>query len=788
MPEKSGATLNPGYAARSLFVVALLVFLAFALFAQLPARAQTDYSYSAFHTEMTINSDGTLLVRSEVTYDFLTSSGFVGLFVPSSYGRMAEGRVLGGDGTALPDGTWGLREDGGGYSFWCDCSGAGEKATYIYEYLLYDSFVQSSERTGIEDWTAVPVDRESPIGESSVTLRFPPGADAASIELTVTPINYKGPIDRRFEGSDTAIIAAADLAAASSYSFTCYWPSSLMDPAGPGFGPAQEKSWDFERFDTEITINPDSSYTVRETQVLNFRGSFSWLNRDISTEPAYGFDGRTYGRVRIRDIAVFGLDGEPYGASLWNVESYEGGKRVHIEFEASDEQMGWIIEYRMTGALIFAADYDRLYWDAVSLDRDVPVRSASVTVQLPPGISMGEARASQYVDISNPPSHYESGTGEEGLWWRVEDIPAFTTFTIDVAFPKGAVSVPWQYGRACGITVIAISSFLVAAVLLGMVFLWWRKGRDVGRTGTAMVRYDPPAGLLPAMVGMLVNQKPRVQDISATIVDLARRGYLVIIEEEQRSLIRMKKYAFQRTREDLSHLLPYEREIMEGLFSSGDRVDESDLQDKFYTHVDDILDRGVKKEVMERRLFTREPGALRKRYLAAGAIAAALPLAALFVFPTWFDLGWFAVLLLSFIPVGAVVAVAGWAMPSRSGEGSRAYEHAMGFREYMETAEKPELEFMTPENFQANLPYAMVLGVADAWARKFRDIYTTPPQWYAGSGTAFSTVYLASTLDRMTTKMNSTLTSSPRSSRSGGGGFGGGSSGGGFGGGGSSAG
>ena len=92
-------------------------------------------------------------------------------------------------------------------------------------------------------------------------------------------------------------------------------------------------------------------------------------------------------------------------------------------------------------------------------------------------------------------------------------------------------------------------------------------------------------------------------------------------------------------------------------------------------------------------------------------------------------------------------------------------------------------------NFQANLPYAMVLGVEEAWAAKFEDILTTPPTWYSSSAGFVGVGYLSSSLNNMTTSLSRTMTSSPRSSGSGGGGgFGGGSSGGGGGGGGSSAG
>ncbi len=774
-------------------VLSALVVLLLAAFITAEAQAQPTYRYASFHSEITINSDGSLLVRDKVAYDFQDPPGWVGLTIPSYYGTVMEGRVLGGDGTPLPEDDWDYEQTENGYTLWCYTSEAGRTASYIYEYLLFDALEVKEGSVGIADWSAVPEGRNSPIAESSVSIFFPSEVDTSLVELEVTPVAYSGQITERFVGNTRAEIEANELENDSNYSFSCFWPSSIMDLGGAGFIPqtieSGEKSWDFERFDTDFIVNEDSSFTVRETQVVNFRGSFTFLNRDISDSlPDFG-EGRTYGKVRIRDIAVFDLDGEPYDSSLWSVESLDYGKRVHIEFEAWNEQRGWVIEYRITGGIIFAEDYDRFYWQIFSYTRDVPIKTSKATVILPPGTDMGEVRTMEYKNIANPPRSFDSGRDGDVLWWEVRDIPPYSDFSIDVAFPKGVVSKPWQYDSTCGIAVIASSSALLAGVFILMFGLWWRRGRDVGRTGTTMVRYEPPEGLTPAMVGMLVNQKPRVEDISATIVDLARRGYLRIIESEERSIIVVKKYGFERLRDDLSGLHDYEREVMEGLFEAGDRVTQDDLTNKFYAHNNAILNLGVKKEVLDKKLFRDDPAKVRNRYLTMGILPAALAIAAVFFLPIWFDLGWFVVLLLTCIPAGIIVAVVGWAMPARSRAGSKAYEHVLGFKEYMETAEKPELEYMTPENFQANLPYAMVLGVEDAWAAKFAGILTTSPSWYSSSAADYNVSHLSRSLNDMSGSLSRTMTSSPRSSGSGGGGgFGGGSSGGGGGGGGSSAG
>ena len=45
---------------------------------------------------------------------------------------------------------------------------------------------------------------------------------------------------------------------------------------------AHAKSWHFVEWVTDITINSDSSFLVRETQTVQFEGQFSFLQRGIA--------------------------------------------------------------------------------------------------------------------------------------------------------------------------------------------------------------------------------------------------------------------------------------------------------------------------------------------------------------------------------------------------------------------------------------------------------------------------------------------------------------------------
>ena len=518
-----------------------------------------------------------------------------------------------------------------------------------------------------------------------------------------------------------------------------------------------EKSWEFERFDTDIKVNTDGSVSVRETEVANFTGSFTFLNRDLSSGTASFTGGRTYGRVRFKDIEVFDMSGQPN--STVQIQKAQGGRRIHIMFNATNAQRGWIITYKMTGALIYGPGSDRLYYNTVSTDRDVNIKSSKATVALPAGTDMAKVQTKTYVDTSAPPSTQTSGREGDTLWWQSTNIKPQTNVTTDVSFPGGLVKVPLTYRATFGAVMIALAAILAFGVLVFMLALWWRKGRDVAAPELDVVRYEQPPGLRPMEVAFLMNEGTSSHDITATIVDLAIRGKLVITEQEEGTLLKHKVFGFQRSAVQLDDLSPFEAAIMDGLFASGDSVTEDDLEDKFYTHVSGI-DSKLKKQVMGKELFDGYPGKTKGHYYAIGIVLIALGIALPFSV-VWIDLGY----LYAFVPALAIAGLStviiGHYMSRRTAKGSEALSYVKGFKEYMATAEKEEMKMMTPENFHANLPYAMVLGVASQWASKFQDIYTTPPTWYQSyyPGAVFSTVYLTDSLTAMQSSVGSVLVS-----------------------------
>lgn len=150
----------------------------------------------------------------------------------------------------------------------------------------------------------------------------------------------------------------------------------------------------------------------------------------------------------------------------------------------------------------------------------------------------------------------------------------------------------------------------------------------------------------------------------------------------------------------------------------------------------------------------------------------------------------FMYLVMGGIGVICIVALIAFAriIPKRTPYGNEVLGKLRGFKRFLETAEKSQLENLVaqnPEYFYNILPYTYALGISDVWISQFETIAIKAPNWYYSTdGFSMNTfgTFMSSTMKSATTAMSSSPSSS--SGFSGGGSSGGGSSGGGSGGGG----
>jgi len=138
------------------------------------------------------------------------------------------------------------------------------------------------------------------------------------------------------------------------------------------------------------------------------------------------------------------------------------------------------------------------------------------------------------------------------------------------------------------------------------------------------------------------------------------------------------------------------------------------------------------------------------------------------------------------ILVGSLIIATNSWMPRRTALGTDLFRKTLGFRVYMNAAEKDRQAFAEKaEIFTQYLPYAIVFGCVHRWAKAFEGIDTSAAvsTWYQGQG-AFTAVVFASSLEGFSSNLSTAVSETPGGSGGSGGGGGGFSGGGGGGGGG----
>ncbi len=562
----------------------------------------------------------------------------------------------------------------------------------------------------------------------------------------------------------------------------------------------------------EIRILDDGDLAVTETIEYDFGPE---LRHGIfRTIPTRFHHDDVYDRVyAIRDVAV-----ESQTAPSDVEVSEEGGSTVIRVGDPDVEISGrhtYTLSYRVEGALNAFDEHDELYWNAIGDEWQAPIERVRVVVRTPADVQRvacfqgweGGTDVCGSAAYDGPTARFSAG----------RTLLAYEGLTIVVAIPKGAVPEPspileerWSAGRAFSLDGTKIAAAIAVAGLFGGLLgrLWWREGRDrryigsqidqvMGNPGgeservplgegdaEAPVEFAPPENVRPGQIGTLLDERANVIDVTATIVDLAGRGFLLIQEIPDTGLFSKTDWTLIRLEGAESELLAYERKLLDGLFREGNEVKVSELKTTFSERLHGV-ESALYSDAMRQKWFRARPDRVRLRWAGAGVFLLAAGAAATFVLARWTHWG----------IVGVPVIVAGLAlslmarqMPARTAKGTAMLRRIRGFRRVIATAEQHMARWAEEENvFTRYLPYAIVFGLTKKWAKAFEDLGLQPDtsSWYVGPR-MFTAAAFADSIDGFAVTTGGTLASTPASSGSSGFGGGGSSGGGGGGGGGGS--
>src|SRR5579864_9430307 len=272
--------------------------------------------------------------------------------------------------------------------------------------------------------------------------------------------------------------------------------------------------------------------------------------------------------------------------------------------------------------------------------------------------------------------------------------------TVVVGWDKGFVKEPGTSDLVNQFLASNWPIFFPIPVFLFMFWLWYTRGRDP-RVGPIAVQYQPPDGMTPAEAGALVDDQAAMRDITATIVDLAVRGYITIEEKEIQHMMGLfsnKDYVFhmKKTPAEWKGLKSHELLLLAGIFTStanpdsdyyslqpglGTAVELSSLQNNFYKKLPGIKD-SIFDALMEKGYFQHRPDYVRSSFLVGGVVVGVM----LFILGNSLSqkMGMAAApFLVAAILSAAVIIGFGWFMPARTADGAKALAGVLGFEDFL---------------------------------------------------------------------------------------------------------
>ena len=500
----------------------------------------------------------------------------------------------------------------------------------------------------------------------------------------------------------------------------------------------------WERFDVEIVLQPDGSLNVAETQVLDVRRSLRKGFREIPLDRVEAIGdisveepGRRYARG----------SGQPH---TFSATREDGVARIDWWFPpVSGGTHTFTIRYRVDGAIRVYEGGDQLYWTAVYADRAAPVRASTVTVRFPSDVSAEEVRLAGYPErLAREARLVDPRTAV----FTAANIPPEQSFEVRAQFPHGLVAArppswqqqadwaDWYNQNARPVLNFLLLLATLAIAGLGAVALgglWYARGRDPAIGSVPTTLSEPPSNLPAGVVGTLVDERADVQDVVATLVDLANRGILRISEERNPELHGSSlDYRLELLKPDPLGLRGYEKTVLASLFRGGEPVVRlSDLKDRFVASIPLFQDQ-LHAEVARAGLFLDDPERARRRYRSIGTGLLALGLLggaiALFFLTTYVDLA-----PLPFVVLAILGGAARWLsahMPRRTREGALEAARWRAFGRFLrEEHDRARLE-AERAHLEPWLPYAVALGVDQTWIRNLAAVGTPRPHWYARAG------------------------------------------------------
>ena len=486
--------------------------------------------------------------------------------------------------------------------------------------------------------------------------------------------------------------------------------------------------------------------TLRVKQIITFTGAVpAELSQKFETREDLVGDRQYVQRLSDITATVEGADVQP------TINSDDRFTTVAVPTNGSIEV---VMSYTVTGAVVTTDSGTALRWGMLQ-GLSASVAEFSATVQIPTQFSYIKCTAGS--PNSTVPCTF-AAAGTEGA-----QVPTFRdgprgegeVVVIDIGFPPGGIAsnevieYRWTVGRAFSAKPLPLALALGLLTLGGIALygLHRRAGVDISPdgqiskvgefvpTGAGQSEFRVVDDIRPGHVGTVADERVDPIDVTATLVDLAVRGHLVIIELPRDSEFARTDWDIRRVDGASDGLRPFEQQLLDGIAPPGGSVRVLELATRVQESIGEVQN-ALYDEMVSNGWYERRPDATRNRWtqLSLAALIISVVLTGVLAAFTTFGLVGLALIVVS---LGMVFVAQ--EMPSRTAKGAALLGGLGALRS--DLLSHPTNQMPRGHELQETsevLPYAIVLGGADRWldAMVASDVDEHPDSydlsWYHG--------------------------------------------------------
>lgn len=533
-------------------------------------------------------------------------------------------------------------------------------------------------------------------------------------------------------------------------------------------------SFYIKNYDVEMDVTAKKEINITETIDVFF------------TSPSHGI----YRRIPLKNQVVR-ADDSTY-ISYANIDNISVNNQYSIQNQNNylnikigspnrliDGDMQYVIKYTYTPNGDNSNLYDELYFNIIGSEWETKIEKSSFYINMPfsfdtkkIGLSVGSYGTVGF--NKDEAEIFSNGKTIEGNITRV--LKPREEVTIRVELPQNYFSIEEKtdIGPIC----------IIVLLTLVIVFLWLQYGKD--DPVIPVVNFYPPAKRNSAEISVEYKGYACDKSIVSLIIYLASKGYIRIDDSTPHS------YSLHKVKEyDGNNVI--EHELIDAIFGGSNYVLKEDLE-RSTTFYEDCNKLKEKLNKIKNHIFEKDSTSWDKiaiivlcfigiiitllyvlngysfSFLTNNINIIALPIiftvisCAVFskvskshtIFKVMYIIWSFGFIFgplinavqtlrapqehiaLSIISVICltVAIICAVNMPKRSKSGSRRLGEILGFKKFIEVAEKNRLIKLIKENpsyCYDVLPFAYVLGISEEWIKKFEGLIVEPPSWYTGN-------------------------------------------------------